>query len=214
MHNLPLHYYVLFLVQALRGLKELHYDSLPSKEIETLIVNANGTCDIPSGCIKITGISIIDGDRLEPLTQSNKLNPSDETLEVSDPFDWDTDDNPYIGFRAFSDNHDKGLQWEDYVRVIQSKGIIRVDNRSGIEEVVITYITEPKQVSGKSVIHPFAVETLMNFVAWQYAIFNPTNRFDPEKKRRDFYNANRILRGRLNPLTAQQITRATKAGVN
>lgn len=211
MHHMPMHYYLEFLLHAKRGLKVMHFRSLPSMETARLDVEATGVAYLPNDFVKELYVATEVGDKLRLLSRSDKLNRDDNggvAYEKVDPYNYLTDktDEQNYGFIEIGDmDLVKGQLIKDRYTVNRAKGFIRVDNRSTITQVYLRYQTMPKKVSSKSVIHPLAEDALLDYIAWKWAEHNPSNRFEPRTKRFEFFNSQRLMIAQLKKFNKKDI---------
>lgn len=211
MHWLPEHYYLPFLLHAKRGLELMHFNILPSAKSTTLTVESNNVAYLPLDFVSEIYVATEVGDKLSLLSRSDKLNPSDNdgnAFAVVDPEDYLTQvrDEAILGVMEIGDmDLIKGQAIQDRYRVIRDEGIIRIDNRSELTSIHLRYITLPQKVSSQSVIHPLAADALLDYIAWKWAEYNPSNRFEPRTKRKEFFNSYRILRASLKKFNIKDI---------
>lgn len=211
MHQLPLHYYLDFLLFAKRGLNEMHYNNLRSLKSEVITIGSNDLGDLPSDFIQEVYVGVQVGDKLDLLSRSDKLNPTSNegnAFPEVDPTEYVFDQQDESGVKFF-DLGDidliKGQMVRDRYKILRDEGYIRIDNRSTITEVQLVYLSKPTKISGRSVINPFAEGALLDYLAWQWAEYNPSNRFEPGRKRKEFFNSLRLLKGMLRPFNQKDV---------
>lgn len=220
MRKLPLHYYSPVLVMAKRGLDEMHFDTLQKVKFETVSIDPTTfTAVLPTDCVEIIWVGLQIGDKVRPIGNNQRLNSStDEALEVRpDLYDYGSSYNStgliletafsnYLGYTGR--NFGRPVTFTDSYTVNRTENFIRLDNKSLEDELLICYISLPEKVSNRSVIHPFAQQSLNSWIDWQWARYNGDK--DQELRRRDFFNDYRILRARMNKLTTIEIKRTVR----
>jgi hypothetical protein len=205
MRGLTLHFYAGMLIFALRGLDELGFDVLHKVKTTILQLDSNMEVSIPEDCIDVTSVGIPINDKIRPMARGRRLNPmerGDDTF-AKDELPKGLGPNLYDAESSFGlgvISPDSWIQTED--------NKIRIDNRSGIKEIAVTYLTDLKLPGMQSVIHPFAQAALMSYMNWQWAIY--TKDRDQELRRRDFYNDLRILVARKSRITTTEIKRIVR----
>ena len=217
MRKLPLHYYTPTLVMAKRGLEEMHFDALQKVKIVTLDLDELLKADLPDDFVEEISVGWPVGDKVRPLGYNHRLNK----IEVAEAFDQQYDIyavadgygyggmlaenvyNEYLGYKGR--NFGRPVTWVDSYTINREEGFIRLDNKTEITEIQLVYLSMPEKVSDRSVIHPFAQDSLHNYINWQWAVYN--NDKDQELRRRDFYNSYRILRARKNKMTTTEVKR-------
>lgn len=219
LHGLTMHYYMDFLNIALQGARKINLESLPNVTATKLTIASDNTVALPADCIDVLAVGVENGDKVRFIGKDNNLNDRDNSGQ---PFG-DADATGYESstfqsyfysnyFNKYGDflgkHYGVGVQWSDSYRVIRSQGVIRIDQNTEAAEVYVAYVAEPEVSSSKTLVHPYAEQVLIDWIAWQYAKYKGTNRFDPLNKRRDFYNSYRILRSKRWGLTVTDLKRA------
>jgi hypothetical protein len=224
--KLPLHYYSPVLVIAKEGLNEMHFNTLQKVKIVTLTLDASlMTADLPVDYVEAVFVGLETGDKVRPIGDNHRIN------KISDggtPFEADADlyvsgtsyatgghalESHFNEYGAYNGrNFGRPVTFTDSYTILRDLGKIRIDHKSDATEVQLTYLTKPEKVTNKSVIHPFAQQSLNNWIDWQWAIYNKEQ--DQEMRRRDFFNSYRLLRGMLNKLTTVEIKRTIRNKIN
>lgn len=223
--KLPLHYYSPMLVIAKEGLDEMHFHSLQKVERVVLDVDATlMTADLPADYVEAVAVGVEVGDKVRPIGYNHRINARDDENvpyeSESDLYAFGTTGivNGQVGMNhnEYGDylgkNYGRPVTFTDAYTINRELGEIRIDNDSDITAIHLVYITMPKKISDKSVIHPFAKQALDDYIDWQWAIYNKEK--DQELRRRDFFNSWRILRGSLNKLTTVEIKRVVRNKIN
>jgi hypothetical protein len=198
-HGLPLHYYLSFLVIARDGLKELKFQILPSEGTAELTLDTEKECDLPEDFVGEVGVYKAEGDKLIPIPK----NPLISDFDTTTPFD--KSDNSFsfgAALPMYIDEFrgDVGRQFgqvnprEGY-RIITDLNKIRVDNNTELEKVYLKYVTLPKKVSNKTLVHPLIEPALVAFINWQLAFY--ANDPSVMMKRQEFFNQRRIAKANL-----------------
>jgi hypothetical protein len=224
--KLPLHYYSAVLVIAKEGLDDMHFHTLQKVKIATLTLDADlMTADLPEDYVEAVFVGLETGDKVRPIGDNHRINKKDDE---GTPFEPEADlyvsgasytagnyslDSHYSEYGAYNGkNFGRPVTFTDSYTIIRELGKIRVDHKSDATEIQLTYLSLPEKVSNKSVIHPFAKQTLNDWIDWQWAKYNKEQ--DQEMRRRDYFNSNRILRGMLNKLTTVEIKRTIRNKIN
>jgi len=204
------HFYMDFLLNALRGLRGLNIDVLHnlSTAEETIV---DHKVSIPTDSIGIIGVYEMIGDKIKPLYRNKKLNPAanvDEYPEV--PYRDLEDVSPFIWMfkgREFI----KGLHWNDYYIEIEEEGVIRFDQRYQGKKVLIVYVSPSKTMNNMTILPDIAEDALFEFMIWQWSRFHASNRFDYRWNRKEFYNEKRKLRSRKFKLNINDYIRRVRS---
>lgn len=222
MRKLPLHFYGPMLVFAKRGLEEMHFDSLQKLKTAVLTLDTTlKTATLPVDFVEEVLVGVEVNDKVRPIGYNHRINTRDDggiPFEQG-PSIYTVDSGYLLGgillenyFNEYGDF--KGRHFGrpvislDSYTILRDLGKIRVDNGSDITKVHLIYLSMPEKVSNKSVIHPFAQQSLHSWIDWQWAKHNKDK--DQELRRRDFYNDYRILRARKNKMTTVEIKRVVR----
>lgn len=203
-HHLSLHYYVMFLSIALRGLKQLHYHSLSKVKSVRLPIGDDNLVALPSDFLSDVMVGYEVGDKVRPIGRSRRINARENKVEGTDvAFDPAPSNtvssflDPVTGGRVYSGNwgfFGLGVHWDDSYRVLEDQGVIRMDANRTEDHIHLVYLTTPTTPNTASVIDPRAEEALLDWIAWQWSRFKKRNRFEVLPKRSEFFNSLRIFR--------------------
>ena len=207
------HFYLDFLVHALRGLRDMNIDVLHRIGTKEETIDDNDQVPMPTDSIGIIGVYVEIGDKIKPLYKLDKINPktnagSYPVVPYEDLLD---KQSPYSPFMFKGRKFEKGLYWNDYYREIEEEQKIRFDNRYNGSDVLIVYVTNPHVVSNASLLPEYAESALFEFMIWQWSRFHPENRFDHRLNRREYYNERRKLRARKFRLNIDDYIRSIRS---
>lgn len=227
-HKLPIHYYVPFLLHAREGAENNHFDVIGELKYVVLAVNDGYMADLPADCVEVVYVGLENGDKVKPIGYKNTLNKKlNQSLGVDVPFDEAEDSNWWLGSLEGSfalQNYyttegefrgrlfGQGAQYSDAYTILRGEGKIRLDQKSDITNLHVAYVALPEKVNNQSLVHPYSAQAVSDYIIWQWAIFNPSNRFDPVQKERLFNNSRRKLTARGNKMTATELKRILRKG--
>jgi hypothetical protein len=225
MRKLPLHYYLPVLLLAKRGLEDMHFHTL--QKIKVVTINLDPTLrtgTLPEDFVEEVMVGVEEGDKIRPLAYNPKLNRRDDggtpfpeaKLEDYNVFAGTTNLIGHEGsYNEYGDykgrNFGRTASSPDSYIVIPELNKIRVDYDSDIQSIQLAYLTLPAKVSNKSVIHPLAQTALYAWIDWQWAVYNKEK--DQELRRRDYFNALRVLRASKNKMTTTEIKRIFRRSI-
>jgi hypothetical protein len=223
--KLPLHYYSPMLIIAKEGLDEMHFHTLQKVERVVLTLDEDlMTATLPEDYVEACAVGIEVGDKVRPIGYNHRINARDDE---NVPYDDEADlyafgstgiMNGVVGshHNEYGDylgkNFGRPVTFTDSYTINRELGEIRIDNNSDATEIHLVYITLPKKISDKSVVHPLAKKSVDDYIDWQWAKYNKDK--DQELRRRDFFNSWRILRGSMNKLTTVEIKRVVRNKIN
>jgi hypothetical protein len=226
MRKLPLHFYGPMLVFAKRGLEQMHFHSL--HKVKTVVLTLDTdlmTADLPDDFVEEVAVGVETGDKVRPIGYNHRINTRDDegepfeqaadvyTLDVGFLFGGIILENYYNEYGDFKGRFfGRPVTFTDSYTILRDLGKIRVDNKSDLTTVHLTYLSMPEKVSDKSVIHPFAQQPLHSWINWQWAQYNQDK--DQELRRRDYFNDLRVLRASLNKMTTTEIKRVVRNKIN
>ncbi|HDY89718.1 MAG TPA: hypothetical protein ENH82_16590 [bacterium] len=221
LHDLTNHYYVPFFLHAERCLEDLQWDTLRRVKTAVLPIADSDLATLPTDFVEEVYVGIAVGDKLKKLGHNNKLNPSDNS---EDAFDVDTGFSyeaaiystyaPYwVDTYAKGKMFGRGNRFANSYRVLRDDGFIRFDNNMTDTSVVLVYLTEPTKVGVNSVVHPFAEETILEYIAWQVYKYDRSKRpFETREKKEDYNRAIVKLRARMDKSNTIDFVRSSRKG--
>jgi hypothetical protein len=209
MRRLPLHYYAVMLVMAKRGLEEMHFDTLQKfKIVELAIDPLLKTADLPEDFVEEISVGVEVADKVRALGNNDKIN-KDSDNGIAFPIDDDLNNvfgDDYFYYSRFPFGFP--VTFTDSYTIIRELGKIRVDNRSTISRIQLMYLTMPTKVSSRSLLHPFAQDSLHAWINWKWAENNKDR--DELNHERKYYTSYRKLRARLNKMSTTDIKRVIR----
>lgn len=212
-HHLSIHYYLMFLSLALRGLKELKYHSLSKPKAVRLTIADDNTVTLPVDFLSDVMGGYEVGDKVRPMGRDNTLNTRDDEGTTFEATSSNTLSSLVNTYQADVGNYGffgLGVHWDDGYTVLEDQGKIRVDANHTDDHFHLLYLSTPTTASTASLINPLAEESLLAFIAWKWSEHRPRNRFAVAPKQKDYYNAVRILRAAKNKMNITDIKRAVR----
>jgi hypothetical protein len=217
--NLPIHYYLKTLKLATDCFRELHYDVLQVVNTRKLEVTDWNAVVLPEDFIDVISLSVRIGDQLLPLRQAklHRLNNFDQT--TGDMIPWDVATEGFTDVpRETLDNENQEFTGQIYAGIkddgdyilLPERGEIQLRGNSGIEEVILEYLGDLNYTDAATKVDPYAQAAIEAYVAWKSLKDRSDNHLCAEA--RNYQNEVRKLRGRKNPLTAEDIKRAWRNG--
>lgn len=221
LHGLSNHYYMDFLQIALQGARKINLETMPNVKAVSLPIGSGDTVDLPDDCIDVLTVGVEIGDKVRPFGKNYSLNDRDNSDEPFGEIDASGLNSGAFQAEFYNNYFSKygdilgkmyglGVSWTDEYRVLRSQGKIRISNKTDASTVHLTYVAEPETLNGETLVHPYAEQTLIDYIAWQYSNYRDKNRFDTAQKRKDFYNSYRILRAKRWNLTVTDLKRVMR----
>ena len=216
------HKYMQYLDIAIRGLKELTFDTLQQVKTETLIVNDNLTVDLPKDYVNYTRIGQCKSHgRIETLGY-------DEYLCIQNNIDCcgAPEAHDFSGLKSASGGNSRNAEltggWygvgggyrNGYYRIDREKHQIALSSELSGESIVLEYISDGSNINGDMKINVLAEEALRAYIYWKLVQRRsgiPLG--EKENARRDWYNEKRLARARIVNFTPDQAWRISRKQV-
>jgi hypothetical protein len=223
----PIHYYVQALKSASDCLRELTFDTLQNVNTVNIPLSDTGAGDLPCDYVDFVKVGVPYSQYVRPLVQKDSINrlqnkdssgnpiPYSDTNSDSDIFyapsfyvsDYISDNGEPLG-RLFGFN----AGWiQDGFKILRERGQIQVDQQLCATSIYLEYISDGQCSDNATKVHPYAQKTIEAYILWQ---FKQHSRAYGSQERRlaqdEFSSQRRILRARLNGLTAQDIKRIVR----
>lgn len=218
--GLPLHYYLEFLVHGTSGVRELSFDTLQIINTLQLPVNNYNSVDLPDDCVDVIALNIAYGNRLIPVPQNDSLSPlryHDDTGVFQPPTTSLSPDQTFLGFQGgiiwYWNINDYGEPTGRYFgasgasdvngyKVIKERRQIQLTQSFTSDTVVLMYLSDGQRADNASQIDVQAHACIQAYINWKRS---PNADIKDSPQARTFYNEKRLLRARLNTLTATDI---------
>ena len=214
---------------ALSGLRELHLDVNGIIKVVELCINDNDTVDLPNDFINYRKIGIVGADgrihsmsrdtdiSLQPacgidgrnIQQSNGLTAING-LPFTGSF-WGITDgnggvfglgggNNMIGY--FRYNRKTNQLWLSGLSSNSLTGALGVGR---INSVVVEYIADINSDGDDFIVHPYAIDTIKNYISWRYVNGDRnTGTGEKEMRRNEYFNSLRICKNRYGSSTPSE----------
>lgn len=228
--GLPIHYYLEGLFHSTNALRELSFDTLKIINTVRLPVNDNYSVDLPDDFVDDLGLSIPVGDRLQPVSKNDSINPlpaidstgafalpndptnsAEQTVFNITPTytwfwninDWGEPTGRYFGAGG-------GAKLNGY-RVVKERRQIQLTETFSSDSVVLMYISNGLSVDNATQVDFQATAAIQAYTDWQRS---PNAAFKDSGEARTFYNERRLLRSRLNDLTITDLKDIFRSQIN
>lgn len=225
-HGYPLHWYVQSLVFATECLSELTMDDLKIVHTEILPINNYAAADLPNGVNEVTGVFIKVGQMLQPLIESDTINPLnnfDSNLNIiryDTPQTSQNNSQSVVQIQGLSSTFWYGFAPYDSLgqptgrffgignptnktyRIIKERNQIQLNEGLSVEEIVVQWIGDGRNASAISSVESYALATIRAYIDYRLKDFNRSySRGEVEQAKQDYFNERRRLRGRKSDLT-------------
>lgn len=212
----PIHYYIQFLHYALKCVEELHYDCLKNMKSVELTLASDNTVSLPTDYVDWCKIGFDSDQYISELGQNHDFSRlaqpavTGEEGEAMSAFFYNVTNQygEHMG-QLYGIGNDNPMSF----KVLPERGMIQIDKRFGKDKVVLEYITDGTTTSTSTFIHPYAAQTVEDYMFWKYkANSRKYNRLDVKLAREEYYDQLRRFRARMNPLTVTDIVRSLRSG--
>lgn len=224
-----LHWYLQALKSASDCLRELTFDTLQNVNTVNLPISASGAADLPCDYVDFVKVGVPYSQYVRPLVQKDSINrkqnldSSGNPIPYSNAIDITYGDTvsvpPFFESDYFNDNYEPLGRWfgfnagwiQDGFKILRERGQIQVDQQLCATSIYLEYISDGQSSDNATKVHPYAQKTIETYILWQ---FKQHSRAYGSQERRlaqdEFSSQRRILRARLNGLTAQDIKRIVR----
>ena len=223
----PLHWYMQSLLHATDCLSDLYMDDLHVVHTRILPVSETGAVDLPEGYTDAVGVFIKVGDKLQPLTEDNTINPlqnfdSDFNVErydsatTNDPTDQSVVQisgllNTYwFGFAPYDSLGEPtgrfygiGNPTNKTYRIVKERNEIQLnENLSSVTNIVLQWIGDGRTADALSSIESYALPVIRQYIRYGLKDCNRTySRNEVEYEYQKYLQQRRTLRSRKSNLT-------------
>lgn len=220
----PIHYYMQFLAYATGCVSQLTFDTLQSIKSVELTPTAYNTIELPCDYVDYVRVGHLNGQYFYKWTHSDDITreakyedgvrvayPEPPVREVSGL-------DAQIGFQNIYTNEwgeDMGRRYNNGTgtpsnafKVIRERNeIVLASTPDG--KIILEYITDGLTTDSTTCVHPYAERTIIDWIFWQHAA--RTKAPDRNELRNEYFNSERILRGRLSELDTDSIIRELRS---
>lgn len=222
-----LHWYLQALKAASDCLRELTFDTLKNVNTVKLPVSDTGVVTLPCDYVDIVKLGLEVGQYVKPLVPKDGINRLQNTDSNGLPINYD---NIPFSNSALTEGEYYRINWaerfsadgeplgrdygfnagwiQDGYKVIRERGEIQLDQQLITDFVYLEYISDGQSSDNATKVHPYAQSTIEKYIFWQFK--EHSRAYSPGERqiaRNEFSIERRILRARLNGLTADQIKR-------
>lgn len=229
--GLSMHFYVDLLLHGLQELQRLHAHHEVSTKQVRLTINGYNRVAIPSDCLYLVDISIINGERVLPAVRDRKLNrmynfdAQGNKIAFPDPSD-DSDENYSIvdliqdnfiernrygfgGFFGIKSPQDKVFN-VDY-----QNGEIIFSNQFDEDQVVITYAADPVAASTISLVRFEFWDVIRSAMKMNFMKTDKYyNQYEKDNARMEYQNRKRNMRSLIYPVNEADLMYAVRRGIH
>lgn len=226
----PMHWYIQFLGYAVTCLRELEFDTMRNVKSKRITINSYKAGQLPCDFVDYIRVGSELGQYLDPWVEKdtlNRLNFFDENGQKQAASDVESingilPDN-FEGFWATNYINDKGEHkgrifshrpaFRNSFIILRERGQIQLDTGYTGSTITMDYITDGLTIDASNNVHPYAIQTIKDYIDWQMKLHGRQyNNQDRQLAENKFYNSQRILRGRLNPMGEQEIIASMASG--
>jgi hypothetical protein len=221
-----LHWYIQALKSASDCLRELTFDTLQNVNTVNLTLSASGSADLPCDYVDFVKVGVPYSQYVRPLVQKDSINrlqnkeSSGNVIPYSDNSDSDFLFVPSFYVSDFINDNGEPLGrlfgfnagWiQDGFKILRERGQIQVDQQLGATSIYLEYISDGQCSDNATKVHPYAQKTIEAYILWQFKQHSRAyGSQERELAKNEFSTQRRILRARMNGLTAQDIKRIVR----
>jgi len=226
-----MHWYLQFLSYAVNGLRELNFDVMQNIKSVRLPINSYKAATLPIDYVDYVRVGNEVGQYILPWAEKkdsfNRLNKFDSQgnkisygdIEATNgvlPNNWEgfwytnyiNDKGEHLG-RMF--NNRPGFR-ESFV-ILRERNEIQLDVSYEGTEIVMDYISDGMTLTASNALHPYSIETIKAYIFWKHKEHGRQyNISERQLAKEEFYNQLRVLKGRMNNIDTQDITRSLRSG--
>jgi hypothetical protein len=196
--------------------QDLHFDCLKNVKSVELTLASDNTVTLPTDFVDWCKVGFATDQYITVLGQNDSLSRLEQTATTSD----DAQDlttffynvtNQYGEHKGqvYGIGNDNPISF----KVLPERNKIQLDSRFTKDTIILEYITDGTTTSTTTLIHPYAAQTIEDYIFWKYKANNRKyNRFDSRIAREEYYDQVRRLRARMNPMTVTDIVRSLRSG--
>lgn len=225
-HGYPLHWYLQSLIYCCEILSELTMDELKIVHTRILPIDEFGAAQLPEGYNDYVGCFIKSGQKLQPLTYDDSINPINNYDSNFNVARWDnptTDNNDgqsvvvvsgllNTWWYAFSPYDSLGEPLGRFsgignpttktFKIIKERNQIQLNEKFNTKEIVFQWIGDGRNSDAVSSVESYALETIRNYIDYRLKDFNRSySRGEAEMAKQEYISARKRLRARKSDLT-------------
>jgi hypothetical protein len=216
--GLSIHYYYQFLHYAISGFKELQFDSLKIIQVRELTVTNGNSVKLPDDFIDIVKIGYRVGqftkelDKRDTISRIPNRNATGNEISYDNIESSNSYPNLWNGGYPMGEHvgrmygYGNGIQDNSY-KLVPERNEIRLDvTFAKGDKVLLEYIGYGGNMNTLTLVTAYAQEAIENYILWKWksSIRNLTIS-EKQIAQQDFYNSLRILRGRMNSISVNDI---------
>lgn len=227
--GLPVHFYLKFLNYGINCLREINMDIMRNVITTKIPLTSYKAAKIPCDFLDWTEIGVEVGQYVRALPQKQNLNPLKNydssgmpipypSIETLFPDGVESGLYPYYYLNGYLNMVNQygenkggvfgygGGTYPLSFQYMKDRGEIQLDVNFPCDHIVLKYISDGFDKCGcDTLVNPYAYDTIKNYIIWQYHLNTKTLMKAAPLWEQQFDNALRILRGRMNPITPQDI---------
>ncbi len=221
-----LHWYMQTLLHSVDCLVDLYADDLKVVNTRILPVNSYGAVDLPEGFNDAVGVFIKAGQKLQPLTEDNTINPLNNMGDDFAISRWDEPTNTqttdqsvvqiagllntwFFGFAPYNSIGEPvgkffgiGNPTNKTYKIIKERNQIQLSERLSTDHIVLQWIGDGRNSDSISSVESYALATIRAYIDYRLKDFNRSySRGEVEMAKQEYYNERKRLRSRKSDLT-------------
>lgn len=221
-----LHWYLQGLLHAVDCLVDLHFDALRVVNTRILPVNSYNAADLPEGYTDCVGVFIKNGQKLQPLTENNSINPLnnyDSNLNIQrwdNPTTNSSNDQSvvqvngllntwYFGFAPYDSLGEPlgrfsgiGNPTTHSYTIVKERNQIQLDEGLSVTEIVLQWVGDGRNSDAVTSVESYAVPAIRQYIKYKLKDCNRSySRNEVEYEYQKYITEMKKLRGRKSDLT-------------
>jgi len=218
--GLTIHHYYQFFHYAQKCFRELNLDTLKTVQVTELTIGNGNSVSLPSDFIDWVKVGIKVGQYVKPLVQLPSLmktpNRDANGNEITYPEMWrgyylqvnGNDRGEHLGKDY---GHGNGSSADSFT-FVPGRNELRFDiSYPKGNKILLEYIGYGTNANTTTSITMYAQDTVENYIIWKYKCSLRNSPVATQQMAmQEYYNSLRILRGRLNAVTVQDIIRISR----
>lgn len=226
-HGLTVHYYVTFLHFALKGLKEISFDTIGRISTAKLPVNSFREAALPPDFIDYIRIGWLRNRNLIPLGSNASFMRSANVNTSGDQIAYPSNTgaivsaatyDPFASYHISPYGEDLGRLYglgggsrNDVFQLVPERNLILVgDMFTQGDYIYMDYLAAGNYADADALFHPYAEAALEAYITLKYAEQRTTRLADVARAEKNWHNEHRKLRARLNGLTKEDMLRLSR----
>lgn len=221
-----MHWYLQALLHAVDCLSELYKDDLKVVNTRILPINDYGAADLPEGFTDSVGVFIKAGQKLQPLTEDNGINPLNNYDSDFNISRWDTPTTTvstdqsvvqisgllntwWYGFSPYDSLGEPvgkffglGNPTNKTYKIIRERNQIQLSERLSITEIVFQWIGDGRNSDAVSSVDSYAVPVIRQYIKYGLKDCNRAySKGEVEYEYQKYIQQRKLLRARKSDLT-------------